>query len=70
MFPSDVARVAEIRALVRDVLVRMGQIDILVNVAGVNRRGPSTEITEEDWDTGVALPSVGFLSFQTVIEED
>jgi NAD(P)-dependent dehydrogenase (short-subunit alcohol dehydrogenase family) len=36
------------RTLVRDVLRRMGQIDILVNVAGVNRRGPSTEITEED----------------------
>lgn len=33
-FPADVARVTEIQALVRDVLVRMGQIDILVNVAG------------------------------------
>jgi NAD(P)-dependent dehydrogenase (short-subunit alcohol dehydrogenase family) len=50
-FPADVANVAEIRTLVRDVLTRMGPIDILVNVAGVNRRGPSTEITEEDWDT-------------------
>ena len=54
-FPADVARVAEIQALVRDVLVRMGQIDILVNVAGVNRRKPSTEITEEDWDTVLDL---------------
>jgi 2-dehydro-3-deoxy-D-gluconate 5-dehydrogenase len=47
--------VAEIRALVREVLVRMDQIDILVNVAGVNRRRPSTEITEEDWDTVLDL---------------
>jgi NAD(P)-dependent dehydrogenase (short-subunit alcohol dehydrogenase family) len=54
-FPSDVARVAEIQALVRDVLVRMGGIDILVNVAGVNRRAPSAEITEEDWDTVLDL---------------
>ena len=54
-FPADVAHVAEIQALVRDVLVRMGQIDILVNVAGVNRRVSSTDITEEDWDTVLAL---------------
>ena len=54
-FPADVSRVAEIRALVREVLVRMDQIDILVNVAGVNRRTPSTEITEEDWDTVLDL---------------
>lgn len=48
VFAADVSRVAEIHALVTDVLDRMGQIDILVNVAGVNRRKPSTEITEED----------------------
>ena len=33
----------------------MGQIDILVNVAGVNCRKPSTEITEEDWDAVLNL---------------
>lgn len=54
-FAADVSRVAEVRSLVRDVLNRMGQIDILVNVAGVNRRKPSTEITEEDWDTVLNL---------------
>src|SRR3989338_5043845 len=41
-FPADVARVAEIQALVRDVIARIGQIDILVNVAGGNRRGAAT----------------------------
>jgi NAD(P)-dependent dehydrogenase (short-subunit alcohol dehydrogenase family) len=50
IFAADVSRVAEIQTLVRDVLARMGQIDILVNVAGINRRKPSTEITEDDWD--------------------
>jgi NAD(P)-dependent dehydrogenase (short-subunit alcohol dehydrogenase family) len=54
-FPADVAKLSEIQALVHDVLNRMGQIDILVNVAGVNRRRPSTEITEEDWDTVLDL---------------
>jgi NAD(P)-dependent dehydrogenase (short-subunit alcohol dehydrogenase family) len=55
IFAADVSRVAEIQTLVRDVLARLGQIDILVNVAGINRRKPSTEITEEDWDSVLAL---------------
>ncbi len=54
-FAADVSRVAAIQPLVRDVLSRLGQIDILVNVAGVNRRKPSTEITEEDWDAVLNL---------------
>jgi 2-deoxy-D-gluconate 3-dehydrogenase len=54
-FAADVSKVADIQALVSEVLARMGQIDILVNVAGVNRRKPSTEITEEDWDTVLNL---------------
>lgn len=66
-FPFDVARLAEIQTLVRDILVRMGQIDILVNVAGVNRRAPSTEITEEDWDTVLDLNLKGlFFTSQAV----
>ena len=55
VFAADVSPVAEIHALVTDVLARMGQIDILVNVAGVNRRKPATEITEEDWDAVLDL---------------
>ena len=35
VFAADVSRVAEIQALVRDILNRMGQIDILLNVASV-----------------------------------
>ncbi len=66
-FPADVVSVVGIKALVRDVLDRMGQIDILVNVAGVNRRGPSTEITEEDWDTVLDLNLKGlFFTSQAV----
>lgn len=66
-FPADVACVTEIQRLVHDVLVGMGQIDILVNVAGVNRRAPSAEITEEDWDTVVDLNLKGlFFTSQAV----
>jgi NAD(P)-dependent dehydrogenase (short-subunit alcohol dehydrogenase family) len=66
-FPADVACVTEIQRLVHDVLVGMGQIDILVNVAGVNRRAPSAEITEEDWDTVVDLNLKGlFFTSQAI----
>jgi NAD(P)-dependent dehydrogenase (short-subunit alcohol dehydrogenase family) len=66
-FPADVACVTEIQRLVHDVLVGMGQIDILVNVAGVNRRAPSAEITEEDWDTVIDLNLKGlFFTSQAV----
>ncbi|KAL0959833.1 hypothetical protein HGRIS_011510 [Hohenbuehelia grisea] len=40
-----------------------GQIDILVNCAGINRRHPSVEFPEEDWDDvlNVNLKSAFFL---------
>jgi len=46
----DVARSADIRRLVDQVVSRHDRIDTLVNVAGVNRRKPALEITEEDYD--------------------
>ena len=55
IFPADLSNVGTIQTLVCDVLNRMGQIDILVNVAGVNCRKPTIEITEEDWDTVLNL---------------
>jgi NAD(P)-dependent dehydrogenase (short-subunit alcohol dehydrogenase family) len=64
VFPADLSSVTEIQALVRDVLSRMGQIDILVYVAGVNCRKPSIDITENDWDTvlNINLKSLFFTS--------
>ena len=55
VFPADLANVAQIRDTVHEVLHRMGQIDVLVNVAGINCRKPSIEITENDWDSVVNL---------------
>ena len=46
----DVSDGAAIHRLVDDVLATCGTIDTLVNVAGVNRRKPAMEITEEDYD--------------------
>jgi NAD(P)-dependent dehydrogenase (short-subunit alcohol dehydrogenase family) len=46
----DVSRRADIEQLVAAVLERFGRIDTLVNVAGVNRRKPALDVTEEDYD--------------------
>lgn len=46
----DVASSQSIQALVQQVLETHGRIDTLVNVAGVNRRKPALEISDEDYD--------------------
>ena len=46
----DVSKSDDIGALIQLVLEKYGRLDTLVNVAGVNRRKPSLEITEEDYD--------------------
>ena len=47
---ADVRNVDEARGAVRQVLEAGGKIDVLFNSAGVNRRKPSVELSEEDWD--------------------
>ena len=46
----DVSRPAEIARLVEEMDKAFGPIDTLINVAGVNRRKPTLEVTEEDYD--------------------
>jgi gluconate 5-dehydrogenase len=46
----DVANVEQIREVVDRVRQQFGRIDTLVNVAGVNRRKPAVEVSEDDYD--------------------
>lgn len=46
----DVTSSADINRLVAGVMEEFGRIDTLVNVAGVNRRKPVLDVTEEDYD--------------------
>jgi NAD(P)-dependent dehydrogenase (short-subunit alcohol dehydrogenase family) len=48
--PTDIQNVREIEALIERTVATFGRIDVLVNNSGVNRTGPSLEITEETWD--------------------
>jgi NAD(P)-dependent dehydrogenase (short-subunit alcohol dehydrogenase family) len=62
VFPADVSRVVESRALVSSVVECLGQLDILVNVTGTNRRKPAVDFTAEDWDAAHDLNLKGLSS--------
>ncbi len=47
---ADVAKLTDIERLVAQTIESHGRIDTLVNVAGVNRRKPALELTEDDYD--------------------
>lgn len=46
---GDVTDPGTVRAVVADVLERLGSIEILVNCAGFSRDGPITDMTDEQW---------------------
>ena len=64
---TDVAKKADVVAMVQQTLERFGKVDILVNNAGVAVHNPIPDIREEDWDLNinVNLKSV-FLCTQAV----
>jgi gluconate 5-dehydrogenase len=47
----DVLSQSDIDNMVRMTINEYGKIDILVNNAGLNIRKPSTDVSQEDWDT-------------------
>lgn len=49
-FGCDVARSESVDALYDSVTSAVGQVDILINSAGLNRRNPIHELRVEDWD--------------------
>ena len=48
--PMDVRSVAAVKAMVDQIVIRFGRLDVLVNNAGIISRAPSTDETEEAWD--------------------
>jgi NAD(P)-dependent dehydrogenase (short-subunit alcohol dehydrogenase family) len=52
---TDVTRRADLEAVVRRVVERFGRIDVLVNNAGIYRAAATLDVTEEHWDTIMAI---------------
>ncbi len=49
-FPADVSRLSEVARLVEQTTARLGDVEILVNNAGVGMFGAAHELSENDWD--------------------
>lgn len=52
---SDIANPAACRQLIKQVVTQFGRIDVLINNAGINRRGDLLALSEEDWHTSFAV---------------
>jgi NAD(P)-dependent dehydrogenase (short-subunit alcohol dehydrogenase family) len=57
----DVTSAAERQAMVEKSMNEFGRIDVLVNNAGIYRSAPHLEITEEHWDSVLAVNSKAVL---------
>jgi NAD(P)-dependent dehydrogenase (short-subunit alcohol dehydrogenase family) len=66
----DVGDLAAIDRMVGQVLAAFGQIDVLVNNAGVTRRADIMDLTEQDWDRIMRVNAKGvFFCLQRVARE-
>ncbi len=52
---ADLIEPAALRAIARDAEAQFGDVDILINAAGVNLREPFAQVTPESWQTQIAL---------------
>ena len=64
----EVTNRESIKAWLSQIIDAEGQIDVLVNNAGINRQGPINKVTEEDWDEIMAVNLKGpFMVSQEVL---
>ncbi len=67
---ADVSKSAEVQAMVQQTVTQLGQIDVLVNNAGMERAAPFLDKTEDDWNRVIAVDLTGpFLCTQAAARE-
>lgn len=68
VLPGDVTKKADCERLVQDVTRTFGRLDVLINNAGINRDAMAAKMTEEQWDTVLAVNLKGtFLCAQAAL---
>lgn len=50
IIPCDLEDLNQVKEAIPSVVAHFGKIDILVNNAGIQRRSPSVDFPESDWD--------------------
>lgn len=65
---ADVSKLPDVKAMIAKTVEHFGQLDIVVNNAGILRSGRLDEVTPEEWDLvlGVNLRSVFLVSQQAL----
>lgn len=68
-FPCDLRNVGQIVDAFKAIAADMGEVDIMVNCAGLANRTPNAEVTEKEWDllNDVNLKATFFCSQQAAI---
>jgi len=64
---ADVTSAGEVKAVVDRTIDRFGRIDILVNNAGITRDGLLIRMSEQDWDTVLAVNLKGVFQFTKAV---